>query len=146
MLNKEIETVLETDKLYAWTYTIMDPKRWARDMLKHMIKRKILDEYITEHNIKRTGDEIFYYDALMGGKPEVSEMEVKALYDEKIGQGKEYDRPFEEIKYVLKDELRRKKRDEGFAKMLPKLMKKYEIVINEDYFKSDGEVDIYDNK
>jgi len=137
MLEEEKYRILESDDLYAQTIYHMPLKHWLRDMLENMIRNKIVDEYTTEHNIKLTGDEISYYDMLTGGRPQVSDAQAKAFYDEQISKGTVYNDSFEEVKERLKAKIRIKIRREGFEKILSVLMKEYEVVVNEDYFKDD---------
>lgn len=116
MLDEEVEHILKMDKIYAETYTWGDLNWWYRDMLNTMIIRRIIYEYMVENNIPEY-PKLFYWDL------------------------------FDEIKNldVADIRLKRKQQRALWDEKIKELEKKYEVVVNEDYFKQDY-FDVQDNK
>ena len=146
MVKREAEKVIESLDIESLDPEYKSPtnKSWCCDILEYMIRDKIVHEYTNEHNIKLTGDDILYYDAydlLVGEEVHVSDAEVQVFYDKQELKDQEYDQSLK----AIKAQLRHNKSNKLLREKLQELMRKYEIVVNEDYFKSDY-VDIYDNK
>ena len=138
VLGLEKERIMEECDEDRISFAIQDGfKHWDRNILEYMIIDKIVSEYITEHNIT---DPISYYDALQVEELSVSDAQAQAFYDKEVLKGHVYDQSPEEITHILKAlkvQLSKEKRFDVLKAKIQELKKKYEVVVNEDYFKSD---------
>lgn len=146
MVELEEERIMEEYDIDCISFVIGEGfEHWDRNILEYMIIDKIVREYAAEHNI---ADPISYYDALQVEELPVSDVQAQAFYNKEVLKGQVYDQSPEEIKHILralKVKLSKEKRVDVLKTKIQELKKVYEVVVNEDYFKSD-DVDIYDNK
>lgn len=137
ILKLEEERILEEEDHNCISFAVLSGfEHWDRNILEYMIIDEIVNEYITEHHIN---DPISYYDALQIKDINISDTEAQAFYDTKILKGQIYNQSPEEIKAILKAlkvQLSKEKYIEAFKEKIQKLKKKYNVVVNEEYFKS----------
>lgn len=133
MLEQEEERILEEEDYRCLSFAVTEGfENWNRNILEYMIIDKIIDEYIAEHNVKNP---ISYYEALQIGNINISDTQIKDFYGIELFYNKSPD----EIRVILKAlkvQLSKKKQHEAFKEKIQELKKKYEIVVNEDYFES----------
>lgn len=135
MLKLEEERILDEEDYNCLSFALTEGfANWDRNILEYMIIDKIVNEYITEYNVNNP---ISYYDALQIEDINISDSQAKTFYDTEILKGQIHNQSPEEIKHILKAlkvQLSKKKRLEALKEKIQKLKKKYEVVVNEDYF------------
>jgi len=142
MFKSQRQRIIESDSIWAQTYYMIDRNVWDRDMLELMINSRVEYEYMIDNNMKNIEITGFSLDScVLTGKISVSDFESKSFYDEQALKGCGYDKPFEEVKHVIEALLKPEKWQKIYEKKIKELIEKYEIKVNEDYFKSvDGDI------